>query len=487
MLKIWRHYLYGARFEVFSDHKILKYLFDQKELNMRQRRWLEFLKDYDFSLNYHPGKANVVADALSRKSLHISALMVKEWELLEQFRDLSLVCELTSDSVRLGMLKVTNDFLLSVREKQRLDLKFVDLMLVGNQSGNDDFKVDDQGVLRFRGRICIPDDAELKKMILEEGHRSGLSIHPGANKMYQDLKKIFWWSGLKRDVAQFVYACLTCQKLKVEHQKPIGLLQPLDIPEWKWDSISMDFVTGLPNTQRGHNAIWVIVDRLTKSAHFIPIDITYSMERLAEIYIRVIVKLHGVPLSIVSDRDPRFTSRFWESLQKAFGSKLRLSSAYHPQTDGQTERTIQSLEDLLRACVLEQGGAWDSYLDLIEFTYNNGFHASIGMAPFEALYGRRCRTPLCWHESGESSVVGPELVQQTTEKVKFIREKMKASQNRQKSYHDKRRKDLEFQEGDHVFLRVTPVTGVGRALKSKKLTSRFIGPYQISARVGDVA
>ena len=151
----------------------------------------------------------------------------------------------------------------------------------------------------------------------------------------------------------------------------------------------------------------MIVDRLTKSAHFIPIDITYSMERLAEIYIRVIVKLHGVPLSIVSDRDPRFTSRFWENLQKAFGSKLRLSSAYHPQTDGQTERTIQSLEDLLRACVLEQGGVWDSYLDLIEFTYNNSFHASIGMAPFEALYGRRCRTPLCWHESGESSVVGP--------------------------------------------------------------------------------
>jgi hypothetical protein len=164
-----------------------------------------------------------------------------------------------------------------------------------------------------------------------------------------------------------------------------------------------------------------------------------------------------------------------------------LSSAYHPQTDGQTERTIQSLEDLLRACVLEKGGSWDCYLPLIEFTYNNSFHSSIGMAPFEALYGRRCRTPLCWYESGESVVVGPEIVQQTTEKIKMIQEKMRIAQSRQKSYHDKRRKSLEFQEGDHVFLRVTPITGVGRALKSKKLTPRFIGPYQILERIGEVA
>lgn len=164
-----------------------------------------------------------------------------------------------------------------------------------------------------------------------------------------------------------------------------------------------------------------------------------------------------------------------------------MSSAYHPQTDGQTERTIQSLEDLLRACILEQGGSWDTHLPLVEFTYNNSYHSSIAMAPFEALYGRRCRTPLCWHESGESVVLGPEIVRETTKTVKMIRDKMKISQSRQKSYHDKRRKDLEFQEGDHVFLRVTPTTGVGRALKAKKLTPRFIGPYQITSRVGKVA
>jgi len=218
------------------------------------------------------------------------------------------------------------------------------------------------------------------------------------------------------------------------------MMVPLDVPELKWDSISMDFVTSLPNTPRGNDAIWVIVDRLTKSAHFLPINISFPVAQLAEIYIKEIVRLHGVPSSIVSDRDPRFTSRFWKSFQEALGSKLRLSSAYHPQTDGQSERTSQLLEDLLRVCVLEQGGTWDSHLPLIEFTYNNSYHSSTGMAPFEALYGRRCRTPLCWFESGERVVLGPEIVQQTTEKVKMIREKMKALQSRQKSYHDKRRK-----------------------------------------------
>jgi len=192
----------------------------------------------------------------------------------------------------------------------------------------------------------------------------------------------------------------------------------------------------------------VIVDRLTKSAHFVPIKTGMSVAKLDDIYIEQIVRLHGIPSSIVSDRDLRFTSKFWESLQAALGTKLRLSSAYHPQTIGQTERTIQSLKDLLRDCVLEQGVSWIECLPLIEFTYNNSFHSSIGMAPFEALYGRRCRTSLCWYESGEIALLGTKVVQETTEKVKMVQEKMRASQSRQKSYHDKRRKDIKFQLGE---------------------------------------
>ena len=182
----------------------------------------------------------------------------------------------------------------------------------------------------------------------------------------------------------------------------------------------MDFVSGFPLTQKKHDAIWVIVDRLTKSAHFLPIRLDYSMYRLADLYVNEIVRLHGVPVSIVSDRDPRFTSRFWKELQSAFGMKLNFSTAFHPQTDGQSERVIQVLEDMLRGCVLDFPGSWDRYVPLMEFAYNNSYQASIGMAPYEALYGRRCRTPTCWTEMNEHKIIGPELVKDTEEKVQII-------------------------------------------------------------------
>ena len=292
---------------------------------------------------------------------------------------------------------------------------------------------------------------------------------------------------MKRDIADFVSRCLTCQKVKIEHQKPSGSLQPLPIPEWKWENIAMDFVTGLPRTQSGCDTIWVIVDRLTKSAHFLPTKIDYPLEKLAQLYIQEIVRLHGTPASIVSDRDPRFTSRFWGAFQKAFGTRLSLSTAYHPQTDGQSERTIQTLEDMLRSYVLEEEGDWGRVLPLIEFAYNNSHHSSIGMAPYEALYGRKCRFPLYWVEAGERALLGPELVQETTDKVKVIRKKLRVAQSRQKSYADKRRKPLEFSEGEHVFLKVTSTTGIGRALRARKLHSRYIGPFQILQKVGPVA
>ena len=182
----------------------------------------------------------------------------------------------------------------------------------------------------------------------------------------------------------------------------------------------MDFVTGLPRTRRQHDAIWVIVDRLTKSAHFLPVSNDDSLDKLAQLYVEEIVRLHGVPISIVSDRDPRFTSRFWSSLQDAMRTRLHFSTTFHPRTDGQLERTIQTLEDMLRACVIKFKGSWDTHLSVMEFAYNNSYQSSIGMAPFEALYGRKCRTPVCWDEVGERRLIGPELVQITLDKIHIV-------------------------------------------------------------------
>ncbi|GJZ54481.1 putative reverse transcriptase domain-containing protein [Tanacetum coccineum] len=248
-----------------------------------------------------------------------------------------------------------------------------------------------------------------------------------------------------------------------------------------------DLVTKLPKSSSGYDAIWVIVDRLTKSAHFLPIREDYKTEKLARIYINEIVARHGVPVSIISDRDGRFASHLWQALQKALGTKLNMSTTYHPETDGQSERTIQTLEDMLRACVMDFGGSWDTHLPLVEFSYNNSYHKSIKCAPFEALYGRKCRSPVIWAEVGESQLIGPEIVQETTEKVVQIKERLKTARSRQKSYADKRRKPLEFKVGDRVLLKVSPWKGVVRFGKKGKLAPRYVGPFEIVECVGPVA
>nr|GEY78533.1 putative reverse transcriptase domain-containing protein [Tanacetum cinerariifolium] len=263
------------------------------------------------------------------------------------------------------------------------------------------------------------------------------------NHMYHDLKLLYWWSNMKADTATYVSKCLTCANVKAEHQKLSRFLQQPKIPVWKWERITMDFVSGLPRMLSGYDTIWVIVDRLTKSAHFLPMKKTDSIEKLTQLYLNEIVCRHGVYVSIISDRDSHFTSRFWRSLQEALRMNLNMSTAYHPQMDGQSERTIQMLKYMLRACVIDFGSSWDRRLPLVEFSYNNSYHASIKAAPYEAF--------------------------------------------RQKSYTDRRTKPLEFEVGDMVLLKVSPWNGAVRFGKREKLSLRYIGPFKILARVCPVA
>ncbi|KAK9048751.1 hypothetical protein SSX86_032282 [Deinandra increscens subsp. villosa] len=430
---------------------------------MRQRRWLETIKDYDCEIHYHPGKANVVADALSRKGDY-APIRVRSMQLVVTSNLIARIKEAQTEAVKEENWK-----------KERIVGQVKDL-------------VDEESGIKTRfGRVWVPNSCDVRNMLLDEAHKSRYTVHPGATKMYNDLKANYWWPGMKRDIVKYVERCLTCLQVKAEHQRPYGKLQPLEIPVWKWEHVTMDLVTKLPRTARNHDAIWVIVDRLTKSAHFLPIREKYSSEKLADIYIDEIVSRHGVPVSIVSDRDTRFTSEFWQGFQEEMGSRLHLSTAYHPQTDGQSERTIQTLEDMLRACVIDFGGNWDRHLPLVEFAYNNSYHSSIGMPPFEMLYGRKCRTPVCWGEVGQRELSSREVVRETSAKIDIVRARLKAAQDRQKSYADKRRRPIEFQEGDYVMLKVSPWKGVIRFRKRGKLSPRFIGPFKILARVGKVA
>ncbi|GJV00335.1 putative reverse transcriptase domain-containing protein [Tanacetum coccineum] len=245
--------------------------------------------------------------------------------------------------------------------------------------------------------------------------------------MYQDMKKLYWWPNMKADIATYVNKCLTCAKVKAEHQRPSGLLVQPKIPEWKWDNITMDFVTKLPKTSQGYDTIWVIVDRLTKSAIFTPMRETDPLDKLARLYLKEVVTRHGIPVSIIYDRDSRFTSNFWRSLQNALGTNLDMSTAYHPQTDGQSERTYYQLSrDMLRCCAIDFGKGW-------------------------------------------------------------IKQRMQAARDRQKSYADLKRKPMEFQVGDKVMLKVSPWKGVIRFGKRGKLNPRYVGPFKVIERVGEVA
>ncbi|GJU84360.1 putative reverse transcriptase domain-containing protein [Tanacetum coccineum] len=365
-LKIWRHYLYGTKCTVFTDHKSLQHILDQKELNMRQSCWLELLSDYDYEIRYHPGKANVVANALSPQ--------------IEAQNPENINNEDVGGMIRKDI------------PKEKLEPRA-------------------DGTLCLNGRSWLPCYGDLRTMIMHESHKSKYSIHPGSDKMYQDMKKLYWWPNMKADIATYVSKCLTCARVKAEHQRPSGLLVQPEIPQWKWDNITIDFITKLPKSSQGYDTIWVIVDRLTKSAIFVPMRETDPMEKLARMYLKEVVTRHGIPVSIICDRDPRFASNFWRSLQKALGTNLDMSTAYHPQTDGQSERTIQTLEDMLRACVIDFGNVTPSDIQYSAATQIWGCYKNytthdleLGAVMFALkiwryyLYGTKC-TVFTYHKS----------------------------------------------------------------------------------------
>jgi hypothetical protein len=327
-LQTWRHYLHGNAVHIYTDHKSLKYIFTQPDLNMRQRRWLELIKHYELEVHYHSGKANIIADALSRKA-HCNYLPA-----------IRLTGEESSTRVlpNLSLFNITLMPTLSAEiiaaQKDDEGMGHIKRRMQESDPNIACFCEDVEGTLWFKKRLVVP---ALKKKILDEAHTSRYSIHPGSTKMYHDPRQQFWWTRMKREVAHYVSECDTCHKVKANYMKPGRLLQSLSVLEWKWDDISMDFIVGLPMTARKFDLIWVIMDRLSKSAHFIPVHNRYDSRRYTEIYIAHVLCLHGVPKMIISNRGLQFVAHFWEQLHASLGTHLIHSSTYHPQTDGQTK------------------------------------------------------------------------------------------------------------------------------------------------------
>nr|GEX33470.1 putative reverse transcriptase domain-containing protein [Tanacetum cinerariifolium] len=481
---------------------------------MRQRRWLELLNDYECDIRYHPGKANVVADALSRK------------ERSRPLRVQSLVI-----TMGLNLPKKILEAQTEALKPENLSAKDVGGML-RKDLPKEKLKPRAEGTLCLNNRSWVSCFGDLRTLIMHESHKSKYSIHPGSDKMYQDLKQMYWWPNMKANIATYVSKCLTCSKVKAEHQKPSGLLAP--------DMVYL-FILSLIVMVDLHHYSGEHFIRL----HFLPMRENDPMEKLMTLYMKEVGTQHGVPVYIISNRDGRFTSLFWRALHKALGTRLDMSTAYHPETECQSERMIQTLEDMLHACVIDLEKSWDRHLPLVEFSYNNSYHTSIKAASFEALYGQKCRSPNCLSDESlvipleglhvndklqfveepveimdhkikrlkrsripiiKTEVIKPEhlksedvggmLIKNSKDAEKPKKEKLEPradetlclnNRNRQKSYSDVRRKPLEFQVGNRVMLKVSPWKGVVRFGKQRKLNPRYIGPFKVLDKVGTIA
>ena len=454
-LEVWQHYLLPKEFVIHTDHESLKYLKGQNKLNRRHAKWVEFMEPFPYVIKYKKGQTNVIADALSRRYALISMLNAR----------------------LLGFEQV--------KEQYTSDSYFANMMSKCAKGACDGFFVHD-GYLFKLGRMCIP-SGSLRELLVREAHGGGLSGHFGEKKTYELLKEHFFWPNMLRDVHKVVERCVNCKKAKGK-ENAYGLYMPLPIPEQPWMDISMDFVLGLPRTQRGKDSVMVVVDRFSKMSHFIPCNKTDDAIHIADLFFREIVRLHGIPKSIVSDRDTKFLSYFWKTLWKKLGTKLLFSTACHPQTDGQTEVVNRTLSSLLRAVINKNLKSWDTCLPIVEFAYNRSVHGATKFSPFEIVYGFNPFVPIDLvpipinERTSMDGVKKAELMKKLHEQVRIHIEEKTA---RYVKHANKGRKMISFEPGDLVWIHLSK--GRFPSKRKSKLMPRVDGPFRIIEKVNSNA
>ena len=497
--KEWRRYLEGARYQitVFTDHKNLEYFTTTKVLKRGQTRWAQELAGYDFKIVYRPGSQNGKPDALSRRPEYRplkgggSAEENENQPIYRLLRPDQLVSVdgaqvvLSSLSVQsIPKVKFHQSLLEEVFASGQQDAEWMEeyeKAMSSNASADMEYT---EGSLYYKGRLYIPDSLELKRSIVSREHDTLVAGHMGQDKTVELVRRNFFWPQMDSWIRDYVGSCDECQKNKASRHARYGLLQPLEVPYAPWDSISMDFITDLPLSD-GHDSLWVIVDRFTKMAHFIPLKTDgKKAPDLARIFLREVWRLHGLPSTIISDRDARFTSKFWETITATLNIKRGMSTAFHPQTDGQTERVNQSIEPYLRTfCNYEQDN-WSEMLPMGEYAYNNSVTTATGLSPFYANFGYHPRTS--WPVELEAmNPAGRNYAHWMTSVHAFCKKTLEHTRERMGRYYDKKSKEApKLKVGDLVMLNSK---NLRTRRPSKKLDHKMQGPFEIEKVISPTA